>query len=366
MSKKGNKKHSIEKVKYPNLRPLWSSIFSDIMGFSLLIPCLPEIMELYDINISYLGLLLSTNALFGFIFGPILGKLSDKYGRKPLLLISQIGTCSGFLLLAFSNSIQMVFLSRIVDGIFGGNFPISKAIIGDVVAPKDRGIQMTNVGVAHNVSNLIAPAIGGISFGIFGIIGPGLMGAGLSLYTIIITVQVLEESAPIKTGLKKNMHQIGVGLKQPERKLNPPSMWKNTTVLLLLMLWGFHTLSFMTYISNFSIFTTVRFGFLSTDIGLFMSIAGVFQLFVRYVIFYPILKKVGEKTTARLGLSLFVIIFFLVGFVQNTTQLLILMLGLSFAASSARGLISGFLSRSTHPMNQGKVMGINSSLDSLA
>jgi DHA1 family tetracycline resistance protein-like MFS transporter len=125
-------------VKRTELIPLWIAVFVDILGFSILIPFLPFFSQEYGAPDWQIGLLLSTNALFGFFSGPIWGSLSDRYGRKPMLLISQAGTLAGFLMLAFSNSLAMLYASRIVDGIFGGNFPIAKAVIGDVVPPKER------------------------------------------------------------------------------------------------------------------------------------------------------------------------------------------------------------------------------------
>ena len=122
----------IVKIKYPGLFPLWIAIFIDILGFTLIIPFLPFFIKELTIPIPELkpifdalpysadlalmvGLALSTNAVFGFFFGPILGSLSDKYGRRPLLLISQFGTLAAFVMLAFSTSYEMVLISRIID-----------------------------------------------------------------------------------------------------------------------------------------------------------------------------------------------------------------------------------------------------------
>lgn len=94
-------------MQYPRLTPLWAAVFVDILGFSIILPYLPFFMEVYKSSPLVIGLLLSSNAIFGFFFGPILGKLSDNFGRKPLLLISQAGTLAGFIILAFSQNIQM-------------------------------------------------------------------------------------------------------------------------------------------------------------------------------------------------------------------------------------------------------------------
>ncbi|MFW9874869.1 MAG: MFS transporter, partial [Candidatus Thorarchaeota archaeon] len=163
-----------KKYKYRDLNPLWISVFVDILGFSIILPFLPFFIAEFNTSPAIIGLLLSSNAIFGFFFGPILSKLSDIYGRKPMMLISLAGTFVGFIILIFSNNILILLISRIVDGIFSGQFPIAKAIIGDVVSPEDRPKQMTNIGIAFGLAFLIGPAIGGL-LSSFGCIGPGVL-----------------------------------------------------------------------------------------------------------------------------------------------------------------------------------------------
>jgi MFS family permease len=183
--------------KYKNLMPLWIAVFIDILGFSLIFPMAPYFAGLFNTSIFMIGLVFSVNAMFGFAFGPILAKLSDHFGRRPLLLISQLGTCIAFIMLAFSTTLEMLFISRMVDGIFGGNFPIAKAIVSDDVPPHDRGIQMANIGIAHVLASLAGPGLGGLLFTIGGgIFLPGLFAAGLSVLTMVLTIIFLNETWP--------------------------------------------------------------------------------------------------------------------------------------------------------------------------
>ncbi|MHA1339242.1 MAG: MFS transporter [Promethearchaeota archaeon] len=409
ISYKGNKKK-----KYYELTPLWVGVFADIIGFTIFIPLLPAFTKAFGATNLELGLLLSSNALFSAIFGPILSKMSDKYGRKPLLLISQIGTFIGFMIFAFSNSMEMLFVSRIIDGVFGGNFPIAKAIISDVVHPKDRSVQMTNVGVAHNIANLFGPALGGILAKQFGIIGPGFASASLSLVSICSTIFWLEETAPVKIGKVLAFEKYGVAsnisketvttvatanpininnmngdgkakvegivsgenIKTDVRAAannkpniieagNSKSLKSNRTAIFLLMQWGFHTFAFVIILSGMALFAYLKLGVDEQGIGIILSFAGAFQLFVRFVIFKPMLKRLGEKLQSRIGLFLFIFVYFIIGFVRNPVELIIIMLFMSFAASSVRGILSGFISRSVSPKIVGKVMGYQSALDDL-
>ena len=344
---------------YPkiNLNPLWIAVFVDILGFSILIPILPVILTEYNANALMVGFLLSVNAIFTVIFAPILGKLSDRYGRRPLLLISQAGTFAGFIILAFSTNIWVILISRVVDGVFGGNFPIAKAVISDAVPPKKRAVQMTNIGVCHVLASLVGPAIGGF-LSIWGLFGPGVFAAGLSALTMILTIFYIPE-----TWTKEKREQA---LKEKLVKNNKEkfSYRENKDALYLLVQFGIHTTSFFLYITTISLFAAIVFGFNAQQIGLFLMISGIFRVVIRFTIFVPLLKKLGEVNTLKIGLVSFVIVFFLLAFSRDVYSFMIILILISFAASMTRGPLNSLISQSVSPKHQGIVNGNSSSLDS--
>ncbi|MFX1304765.1 MAG: MFS transporter [Promethearchaeota archaeon] len=342
--------------KYPTLSPLWIAVFIDIIGFSMILPMAPYIADQFNISIFIMGIVLSVNAMFSFVFGPILGKLSDRFGRKPLLLISQAGTFVGFLILAFSNSIWILIISRIVDGVFGGNFPIAKAIVGDAVPPKDRSIQMANIGVCHVLASLIGPGLGGILFSIGGILLPGLFAAGLSVFTMIITIYILEETWPMTK--RELNHEL--------KKTIVISIRKNKNAMWYLILWGFHTASFMIAMASLSFFAKIVFGLEPFEIGTLLMITGIFRAIVRFTLFKPTITKLGENNAIKLGLVFFLGAFLLIGFSINLLMFFILAMVISFAASLTRGPLNSKISQSVSPMEQGKINGYSSGLDSFA
>ncbi len=349
-------KITITIFKYRNLSPLWIAVFIDIIGFSMILPMAPFIAESFSLPIFLMGIILSINAMFSFIFGPILGKLSDRFGRRPLLLISQAGTFAGFILLAFSDSIWLLIISRVIDGIFGGNFPIAKAVIGDEVPPKDRSIQMANIGVAHVLASLIGPGIGGTLYSVGGLLLPGLFAAGLSLLTMIITIFVLNETWP------KEKRDLNHELK----KTFVFNIRKNKGAMWYLTLWGFHTASFMITMASLSFFAQIVFGLKPLGIGILLMISGIFRAIVRFTLFKPTIRKLGENNAIKLGLGMFLISFFLVGFSINLVMFFILIMVISFAASLTRGPLNSKISQSVSPLEQGKINGYSSGLDSFA
>lgn len=370
---------------FPRLTPLWISVFVDILGFSILIPFLPFFGQQFGAPAWKIGLLLSTNALFSFFSGPIWGSLSDRYGRKPMLLISQVGTLVGFLIMAFSNTLTMMFVSRIVDGIFGGNYPIAKAIVGDVVPARQRSEQMSNIGVAHVLSSLIGPGLGGLLSG-WGILAPGLMAATMTLGAILTTLFFLEESHPLLIGdataggreigktyglgdaLTKQPLPAGAAAAQRHMPLSirRRAVWSNPAARYLLIQWGFHTLSFMVYMSSISLFGSLKLGLDAGGMGQLLMLAGIVRVFIRFVVFVPLRRKIGDRKTSLLGLGLFVPVYIALGMVENQVQFGLILCLVSFGAACSRGILNSFLSRSVKPWEQGTAMGLSASLDSFA
>lgn len=356
-----NKKGSKKVIKYPELKPLWIGLFVDILGFYIIIPFLPTFIEVFNTTAFVIGILLATNAVFTLFAAPMWGKISDKIGRRPVLLISQIGTFAGFLLLAFSNSLELLFIARIVDGLFGGNFPMVKAIITDTVPPKDRGVQMTNVGVAHVLAGLVGPGLGGI-LSVIQIFGPdypiamaGLVAAGMSLTTIIITAFFIQESLPEER--RKRLE------KEVKQKVK---IWKNKDASYLLTQYAFHTFSFTTYVSTLTIFIGIVLGLDTFGISILLTISGISRAVVRFTLFTPTKEKLGEKRMTELGLLILVVCFFLAGLVTNLIAFIIIMLLISYGTSISRGLLISKVTQTVSPKEIGKINGYTTTLDSLA
>jgi MFS family permease len=333
------------------------------MGFYIIIPYLNKIMQVFNTTPVMIGLLLATNAVFSLFSAPMWGKLSDKYGRRPVLLIAEAGTFTAFLILAFSSNLEMLFISRIVDGIFGGNYPITKAIITDTVPPKDRGVQMTNIGVAHTLAGLIAPALGGFLAVIlilpqFPLFLSGLFASGFSFITILITYFFVKESWP-KSLREKVQKEIKIKVK----------IRKNKDATYLLFQYFFHTLSFMMYVATLSVFIGYILGLDTVGVSMLLFISGISRAVVRFTVFKPTMRFLGDKNTSIFGLAILMITFFLVGifaaFYPELWVFIILLVFVSYGVSCARGIMMSKITQTVSHRERGKINGVTSTMDSM-
>ena len=160
-------------------------VFIDLLGFSLILPLLPYYAKTFNASDILIGLLISSYAAMQLVGAPLLGRLSDRYGRRLVLLISIFGTLIGFLLLGFARTLWMLFVSRIVDGFTGGNISVAQAYISDVTDARDRARGLGMVGAAFGLGFIIGPVTGGV-LSQWGYAVPAFAAAGLAMLNLIL------------------------------------------------------------------------------------------------------------------------------------------------------------------------------------
>ncbi|HEY7506053.1 MAG TPA: MFS transporter, partial [Nitrososphaera sp.] len=176
-------------------------VFIDLLGFSLIIPLLPYYAQTFNASDTTIGLLLASYAAAQLIGAPLLGRASDRFGRRPILLISIFGTFLGFLIFGFAKSLVMLFASRILQGLTGGNLSVAQAYITDVTDAKSRNRGLGMIGAAFGLGFIIGPALGGLLSGISYSV-PAFVAAGLSFINLLLIAFWLPESlTPEKRGL---------------------------------------------------------------------------------------------------------------------------------------------------------------------
>ena len=170
-------------------------VLVDVMGLTIILPLLPFYAESFGATPAVVGLIVATYAFCQLIAGPPLGRLSDRVGRRPVLLVSQMGTFAGFLILAAAHTLWMVFLARIIDGLTAGNLTVAQAYISDVTEPEKRAKSFGIIGIAFGVGFLIGPALSGY-LAQFSNTYPILLAAALSFTSIMCTYFLLPSVVP--------------------------------------------------------------------------------------------------------------------------------------------------------------------------
>src|SRR5512140_2722964 len=236
-------------------------VFIDLLGFSLILPLLPYYAETFKANAFVTGLLVASYAVAQLIGAPILGRLSDRYGRRPILIASIFGTFLGFLLLGFANALWVLFASRIIDGLTGGNLSVAQAYISDVTDAQNRAKGLGLIGAAFGLGFIIGPVTGGL-LSQFGYNAPAFVAAGLALINFILIYAWLPESLTVE-----KRQQIG------EQKKVPVTLGALVTALKrpftgsLLITRFFFGLAFAIFQSIFSLYALTKFALSAEQTG---------------------------------------------------------------------------------------------------
>lgn len=261
-------------------------VFIDLLGFGLILPLLPYVAENYNATPLIIGLLSASYSLFQFISGPILGNLSDRYGRKKILLISQAGSLLGYLILAFANSLPLLFISRIIDGITGGNISIAQAYMADITDKKTRAKGMGLLGAAFGLGFMLGPALGGY-LSQQGFIYPALTAALISLVTLIMTSIYLQETvAKNPSSTKKNLL---IDLSQLRL------VFAKAPLNLYVITFFFLSLGFSGMQGTYALWTQDTFDWGPSNVGAIFTFIGILSILAQTQILPRSITRYGEK-----------------------------------------------------------------------
>lgn len=286
-----------EKLDFKKILPVLIIILVDLIGLSIIIPLMPLYAARFGADALMIGILGSTYPAMQFIGAPILGRLSDRFGRRPVLLVSQIGTLFGFILLGFANTLWLLFISRVIDGISGANISTAQAVVTDVTNEKTRTRGLGLVGAAFGIGFILGPIIA------FGILiatndnyqAVALTAAFFSLASILMTAFWLPETRdPAHASAS---HKSPFSLQAMFQALGRPSIG----ILLILMF--AQQLAFGGYEQMFSLFALNRLGMGARDTSGLFALAGIFIVVVQGGLIGPWGKKYGDRWLVMLGLS---------------------------------------------------------------
>jgi len=363
-------------------RPLpviFLTIFIDLLGFGILIPVIPQLLanpasEYYLLpqgmtpqqGFILLGFLTAVFSIGQFIATPILGQLSDRYGRKKLLAISLTGTCISYLLFAYgiiTNNLLLLFIARTFDGITGGNISVAQAAIADVTTPEKRAKNFALIGAAFGLGFIIGPYIGGklsdpsiVPW--FNATTPFIFAAFLSALNVISIILFFPET------LKEKNHNLKIKWNRSLTNIYHASINKELRVLFGTVF--LFTAGFTFFTTFFSVYLIDKFNFTQGNIGDFFAYIGLWVAFTQAVITGRVSAKYPSYQIIRYGLLACAIAMFLYFLPQLWWQLLFIVPIFAIGNGVANANITALISRSAGPEIQGEVLGINSSVAALA
>jgi DHA1 family tetracycline resistance protein-like MFS transporter len=343
---------------------IFTTVFIDLVGFGIVIPVLPFYAEGTAFNATprTVGFLFASYSIMQLIFSPIFGRLSDKYGRRPVLFLSIIGTGIGFLILGFAKTIWMLFMGRILDGITGGNISTAQAYIADITTKENRAKGMGLIGAAFGLGFIFGPAIGGI-LSQWGIHVPFFFAAGLCFANALLLYFTLPETVT-KDHPARQSAAGGRGLRQLFASLKQPKLAFVLTVYFLFVV----AFSIMT--TSFSLYTMFRFGYDAQHTGYLFAYVGLIAVVIQGGLIGRLVKRFGELPLIIFGALCFAISLFAVPFVGPAAGgLAALLIGggvFSMGNSLATPALTSLASKSVGPEQQGTVLGVTQSAASLA
>ncbi|MGI9067577.1 MAG: MFS transporter [Pyrinomonadaceae bacterium] len=343
---------------------IFTTVFIDLLGFGIVIPVLPFYAEGTRFNATprTVGLLFASYSIMQLIFSPVLGRLSDKYGRRPVLLISIIGTGIGFLILGFAQTLWMLFLGRILDGISGGNISTAQAYIADITTKEDRAKGMGLLGAAFGLGFIFGPAIGGI-LSRWGVEVPFLFAAGLCFANAVLLYFTLPETVTADHPARVSAAG-GRGWSQLMKALTAPRLG------FVLIIYFLFIVAFSIMTTSFSLYTMFRFGYDAQHNGYLFAYVGLIAVIVQGGLIGRLVKRFGELPLVVVGALCFAGSLFAIPFVgPYRGGLLALLIGggiFSLGNSLSAPALNSLASKSVGPAEQGSVMGVTQSVASLA
>ena len=343
---------------------IFTTVFIDLVGFGIVIPVLPFYAEGSRFNATprTVGFLFASYSVMQLIFAPILGRLSDKHGRRPVLFFSIIGTGIGFLILGFANTLWMLFLGRILDGITGGNISTAQAYIADITSKEDRAKGMGLIGAAFGLGFVFGPAIGGI-LSRWGVAVPFLFAAGLCFANALLLYFTLPETVTADHPARVSAAR-GRGLSQLIGSLKDPRLG------FVLIIYFLFIVAFSIMTTAFSLYTMFRFGYDAQHTGYLFAYVGILAVIVQGGLIGRLVKQFGELSLVIIGALLFAGSLFAIPFVgPQTGGLMALLVGgglFSIGNSLSAPSLTSLASKSVGPAEQGSVLGVTQSVASLA
>ena len=337
------------------------TIFLDVLGYGILVPAIPYLIEPFSKSALAVGVLMTSFSVAQFFAAPVLGALSDRWGRRPVLLYSIMGGGIAYFAFGFAAALWVFFAARIVDGLSGGNLATAQAYITDITPAKDRAQKFGMIGAAFGLGFVIGPALGGLLSHYFGLQAPAFAGGILSLIAVTFGFFMLPETLPKE---KRKNAKIVLADFNPLGQL-----WRFVSIrsLMLIFTARFMLMFAMTIMrSNFPVYAREHLNFDPLRIGIYYAVLGFLIAGVQGGAIKPLVRTIGEARTTFYGFTSMIIGLFLMSFAPGLALVCVAALFIGVGHGMAFPALTSLTSNAVGDADQGAVLGAQASVNSVA
>lgn len=336
---------------------IFAITFIDLLGFGIVIPIIPSYagtsFAASDVTI---GFLVASFSFTQLVFTPIWGRLSDRVGRRPILILGLFLTVVGYVLFGFAGSLTMLFIARLLAGIGGANISAAQAYISDVTKPEERAKGMGLIGAAFGLGFVFGPFIGGVLVQ-YGYSVPGFAAAALSLIAFVTAIFALPESLP------KNAERTTASMDFTLRTL--VEALRKPKIGMLLLLFFLMTFGFANIYATFPLISVREFAFSDKEVGYLFGYLGFIGALTQGGLIRPLSARYEERWLFLIGAVATAVGLALIPYSGGTITLLIVLAVLSLGTGVMTPSCLSLISRYADPGQQGGVLGINQALGAL-
>ena len=346
-------------MKNKPLSAIFLIVFIDLLGFGLILPLLPFYAESFGASDTVIGLLVASYAAAQLVGAPLLGRLSDRFGRRPILLLSLLGTLISFLILGFAKTLWLLFIARISDGITGGNISVAQAYIADVTDEKSRAKGLGMIGAAFGLGFIFGPATGGF-LSQWGYAVPAFAAAGLVTINLLMVYFWLPESlTPEKRAALAQSEKPKFTLNALFDALKRPF---SGSLLITRFVFG---LAFSVFQTIFSLYALRRFNLDAQQTGYVLTYVGILSVIVQGGLVGKLSEKFRDDLLITVSVGIMAISLLSWALAPSVTMLLINLAPIAFSGGILNTVISSALTKTVQPQEIGGILGLATSLESL-
>ena len=342
---------------------IFLTVFIDLLGFGILIPILPSfsVKELH-IDEAAIGIAIAIYSFVQFLFNPILGKMSDKYGRKPVIVVCLFLNAMGYIVFSFTHSYILLLVSRVIAGIGGSSIGVAQAYISDVTTRENRSKGMGLIGAAFGLGFVFGPLIGGL-LAEYGYAVTGYVAAGFSLLAFLLTIFYLPESLKKNQSSEQTQNQL-------KRKIFDFAAMKKILqkpdLAILVLLFFILTFSFANIYGTFALLGLKVYGFTDMQNGYMFGIVGLTSAIVQGGLIGRINKLMSKKTILIIGSFVIMVSLAMIPYAGTFLGLALVSIALSYGTGTFQPTVLSLISEVTSETEQGITLGLNQSLSSFA